>query len=303
MRFSVIALFAVSTLTACGSDPVQPDPQDPFARAYAPTGQTKTFDLRAQDLEWEVGVGAVYKAWTYNGTIPGPTLEANAGDKIVINLRNDTAHPVSIHTHIVEFAQAQDGVDATSVAMPGQTVTVEWQATFAGAFPYHDHAMEAEGVARGMFGALIVHAPDEAEANEHVVVMGDFDAKYYKQLPGIADPVTGMISMVGEFRGAHQYMHTINGKAYEDAIPKFTGKVGELSRWRVISIGAEQHTWHIHGHRWVDGDGRLTDNIQLAPGMYRTFEFVEDKPGDWLVHCHFPNHMEGGMMARYLVEP
>ena len=32
-----------------------------------------------------------------------------------------------------------------------------------------------------------------------------------------------------------------------------------------------------------------------------TFEFVEDKAGDWLVHCHFPNQMEGGMMARYVV--
>ena len=31
--------------------------------------------------------------------------------------------------------------------------------------------------------------------------------------------------------------------------------------------------------------------------------FQEDKAGDWLVHCHFPNHMEGGMMTRYLVTP
>ncbi len=34
-----------------------------------------------------------------------------------------------------------------------------------------------------------------------------------------------------------------------ESIPPFTGKVGELSRWRVISIGSEAHTWHIHGHR------------------------------------------------------
>ena len=55
---------------------------------------------------------------------------------------------------------------------------------------------------------------------------------------------------------------------------------------------------------WVrDTDGSITDNIQLSPGMYRTFEFIEDKPGSWLVHCHFGTHMEGGMMARYEVAP
>ena len=28
---------------------------------------------------------------------------------------------------------------------------------------------------------------------------------------------------------------------------------------------------------------------------------VEHDPGSWLVHCHVPIHMEGGMMARYVV--
>jgi manganese oxidase len=96
-------------------------------------------------------------------------------------------------------------------------------------------------------------------------------------------------------------MHTINGKAYEDGIPPFKAKIGDLSRWRVISIGAEFHTWHIHGHRWQSEAGTITDNVQLGPGMYTTFEFMEDNPGDWLVHCHVPDHMEGGMMAMYMV--
>jgi len=289
---------------ACGGvDPIEPPAPSPFAIAYPSTGQTKTFDLRVQDVDWEVGLGAIYQAWTYNGTIPGPTFEVTAGDKIVIHIQNDTTHRASIHTHISEFEQAQDGASETSIALPGQTVTVEWNARYAGVFPYHDHADEGEGVARGLFGALVVHAPDEAPANEHVVVLGDLETKNFKQLPGVADPITGQISMVGEFRGAHQYMHTINGKAYPEAIAPFTGRVGDLSRWRVVSIGIEQHTWHIHGHRWLDTDGLLTDNIQLAPGMYRTFEFTEDKAGEWLVHCHFPNHVAGGMMAKYIVSP
>jgi FtsP/CotA-like multicopper oxidase with cupredoxin domain len=38
-------------------------------------------------------------------------------------------------------------------------------------------------------------------------------------------------------------------------------------------------------------------------GLYQTFEFLEEKAGRWPVHCHFPNHMEGGMMATYVVSP
>jgi manganese oxidase len=59
----------------------------------------------------------------------------------------------------------------------------------------------------------------------------------------------------------------------------------------------------IHGHRWVDASGQITDNVQLGPGMYTTFEFQEDNPGTWLVHCHVPDHMEGGMRAEYVVSP
>lgn len=289
---SLSVLLAGCSAPAAPSGPVR----------YPATGNTRTFELRVQDVRWEVGPGAIYDAWTYNGAIPGPTLEATAGDRIVVTLINDSDHPASVHTHLVEFDQVQDGADPASVAEPGETITYEWFAPYAGTVPYHDHADEGEGVARGLVGALVIHAPDEVPANEHVVVLSDLEPRNYLQLPGVADPVTGMIGP-GTYRGAHQYLHIMNGHAYEDAIAPFTGRVGDLSRWRVISIGIQAHTFHIHGHRWVDADGTLTDNIQLAPGMYRTFEFEEDREGDWLVHCHFPEHMEGGMMTRYQVTP
>ncbi len=304
MRHSVSLgslIFIIATLNACGNDESEVAAAEPTR--YPATGVTKTVELRVEDKIWEVGPSALYNAWTFNGSIPGPTIEATAGDRIVVRLTNDSKHAASVHTHLVEFEQAQDGADGPSIAQPGQTVTYEWFAPYAVAVPYHDHADEGEGVARGLFGALIVHAPDEKPANEHVVVLSDFETKFFAQLPGVADPVTGKIPDGGTYRGPHQYMHTMNGHAYEDSIPHFTGSVGDLSRWRVISIGIEAHTFHIHGHSWVDSDGLLTDNIQLSPGTYKTFEFQEDRAGEWLVHCHFPNHMAGGMMTRYDVTP
>jgi manganese oxidase len=300
MRHAIVLSLLCSVFASC-SDDVATQPGAP--RRYPATGVTKTIELRIEDKVWEVGPSALYNAWTYNGTIPGPTMEVTAGDRILVRLTNNSNHPASVHTHLVEFDQTQDGVDGPAIAQPGQTVTYEWFAPYAGVVPYHDHAAEGEGVARGLFGALIVHAPDEVPANEHVVVLSDFETQFFAQLPGVADPVTGIIPPGGTYRGPHQYMHTMNGFAYEDAVPHFTGRVGELSRWRVVSIGIEAHTFHIHGHRWVDSDGTLTDNVQLAPGTYKTFEFEEDRIGNWLVHCHFPNHMEGGMVSRYTVVP
>lgn len=293
----------LASLSGCdsGTDGTADAPQRSVGEPYPATGVTKQFRFTIEEnVKWVVGPGAIYNAIAYNGQIPGPPIEVMAGDHVVIELRNNASKPHSIHTHITEFTYPNDGVD--ELADPGTTRTYEWDPVFPGTFPYHDHGDEVEGLIRGLFGAVIVHAPDEPKATEEIVVLADFDQSSYVQLPGVADPLTGQFPDGGTYRGGHEYMHTINGNAYEDAVPPFRAKVGDLVRWRVVSVGQEFHTWHVHGHRWVGADGVLTDNVLLGPGMYTTFEFTEDKVGNWLVHCHVPAHMEGGMVARYVVE-
>lgn len=288
------------------SETVAPLEHDPGA-PYPLTGVTRTFELTIEEhVPWEVGLGAIYDATTYNGTVPGPTIDVNAGDHVVVRLTNNGSEPYSVHTHVSEFSEDDDGA-GMSLTMPGETREYAWDAVFAGTFPYHDHGMgpeggtgEGEGMTRGLIGAVVVRAPDEQPAEEHVVVLADFDTSAYLSLPGVADPETGEFPE-GVYHGGHQYMHTINGKAYPEAIPAFEGTVGALSRWRVVSIGREFHTWHIHGHRWLGEGGVLTDNVVLGPGMYTTFEFLEDAPGTWPVHCHVPDHMAGGMITNYVV--
>ncbi len=131
-------------LPACSSSS-SPAPAaiNPTTREYPATGVTKTIDLTITEFDWEVAPGAIYEAIGYNAAIPGPTIEVNAGDHVIINLTNHATAPHSAHTHVVRFPTGSDGVK-NGVAMPGQTVTVEWDAVFAGTFPYHDHA-GAEG--------------------------------------------------------------------------------------------------------------------------------------------------------------
>ncbi len=301
------ALLGCAAILAACSDPSPATASavlHPTAKEYPATGNTKTFELSVTEFDWEVAPGAIYNAIGYNGAVPGPTLDVTAGDHVVIQLTNKATEPHSVHTHVVRFANGSDGVKPSSIAQPGQTITIEWDAVFAGSFPYHDHAGmngEGEGVVRGLFGALAVHAPDEAKAeHENVVILADFDPDKYKSLPGVSTGDAG--PGPGEYRGGHQYMHVINGRAYEEWSPHFQAKVSNLVRWRVMSMGQEFHTFHVHGHRWLGADGVLTDNIVLGPGMYSTFEWKEDAPGDWLYHCHVPSHMEGGMMGMYSVK-
>jgi FtsP/CotA-like multicopper oxidase with cupredoxin domain len=303
---------ALVPVAGCGDDDtiVVAPSDERFLGPYPRTGTTRTFQLTiTEDEPWEVALGAIYDATMYNGAIPGPTIDVMAGDHVVVELTNHGTEPYSVHTHISEFDEANDGSHG-SLTAPGETRTYEWDALYPGTFPYHDHGLheyeegsthDYDGLTRGLFGAVIVRAPDEAPANEHLVVLADFATSNYLSLPGVADPETGEFPP-GDYRGGHGYMHTINGRAYEDFVTPFTGKVGELQRWRVVSLGHEFHTWHIHGHRWLDTDGTLTDNVLLGPAQAKTFEFLEDSPGHWLVHCHVPDHMEGGMIAEYIVD-
>ena len=37
-------------------------------------------DLEAREADWSVAPGATFRAWTFNGQIPGPTIEGRTGD-------------------------------------------------------------------------------------------------------------------------------------------------------------------------------------------------------------------------------
>ena len=49
---------------------------------------TKEFDLTAKVTPWEVSPGKTVQAWTYNGTVPGPTIKVQPGDHVQVVLDN-----------------------------------------------------------------------------------------------------------------------------------------------------------------------------------------------------------------------
>jgi FtsP/CotA-like multicopper oxidase with cupredoxin domain len=226
--------------------------------------------------------------------ILGPTIEARVGDRILVHFRNRDfgyGRPHSLHVHGLTYGIAHDGgwmPDLTppqpgTAVQPGAEYTYEWEAgpSSAGTWFYHDHSVDAaDNVRRGMLGGVIVRAPDERPA----------DREYVLLFSAFPRPVTRL----------RRDFFTINGVAFMGGLSGLGARVGERVRFRVIGMGDEFHTFHLHGHRWTL-NGQVVDNVPIAPASTATFEFVEDAPGFWMLHCHVLEHTENGMMQHYLV--
>ena len=112
--------------------------------------------------------------------MPGPTLEAEVGDTIVVHFRNADEHfgqALTMHPHGVRYTPDYDGsylgnfTRAGGFIAPGEEFTYTWECTpdSVGVWPYHDHGPNHTiNIARGLFGAIIVRekgakAPDVEE--------------------------------------------------------------------------------------------------------------------------------------------
>ena len=109
-----------------------------------------------------LGDGApLVPVWSFNGTVPGPTIRATRGDTVRVRLHNELEQPTSIHWHGIRIDNAMDGVAGLTQdpVAPGETFDYEFSLPDAGTFWYHSHNRGWEQVERGLYGALIVDEP------------------------------------------------------------------------------------------------------------------------------------------------
>lgn len=106
---------------------------------------------------------------TFNGTVPGPLIEANWGDNLIIHVTNNLrSNGTSVHWHglrqlgSVEY-DGVPGVTQCAIA-PGDTLTYKFQATQYGSTWYHSHF--SLQYSEGLFGPLILHGPATADYDE-----------------------------------------------------------------------------------------------------------------------------------------
>ena len=69
----------------------------------------REYRVVAEDKEIEIAEGIKVPAWVYNGFMPGPTLRATVGDRIIIHFENRGSKPHTMHFHGIHPAN-MDGV-------------------------------------------------------------------------------------------------------------------------------------------------------------------------------------------------
>lgn len=71
-----------------------------IGRPAQPDGSLlREYELYAVDRELEIAPGVYFPAWTYHGQVPGPTIRATEGDRVLVSFINQGSHPHSIHSH------------------------------------------------------------------------------------------------------------------------------------------------------------------------------------------------------------
>src|SRR5277367_6599505 len=102
-----------------------------------------------------------------NGAYPGPTIEANWGDWIEVNVCNAIEGPeegTAIHWHGIDQRGTPwfDGVPTVGQCpiVPGQNLTYKFRADQAGTTWYHSHF--SSQYSSGVQGAIVVHGPTSA---------------------------------------------------------------------------------------------------------------------------------------------
>ncbi|MDH4066681.1 MAG: multicopper oxidase domain-containing protein, partial [Acidobacteriota bacterium] len=103
----------------------------------------------------------------------------------------------------------------------------------------------------------------------------------------------------------------VNGVPYWEAKP-FQASLGERQIWILQNDTEWDHPFHLHGYFFLEVDDKgqprrpLTWKDTLNVPMKTTLRVLIDfneRPGEWMFHCHILDHAEGGLMGTVLVGP
>ena len=117
----------------------------------------KVFHLVAEPVRTHFMPGRPVDCWGFNGTMPGPTIEVNQGDRVRLVVENRLPELFSMHWHGFEVPIDMDGVPglAQDPIAPGDSFTYEFTLHQHGTFFYHSHMAMQEMM--GMIGLFIMH--------------------------------------------------------------------------------------------------------------------------------------------------
>ncbi|MDQ4095372.1 MAG: multicopper oxidase domain-containing protein [Actinomycetota bacterium] len=254
------------------------------------SGRTvREYQFLAVDKEIEIAPGIFFPAWTYNNRVPGPTIRANEGDRIRIELVNASSHNHTIHFHGIHRA-GMDGVPGAGEARPGESFVYDFIAEPFGTHLYHCHSLPlAQHIHRGLYGAFIVDPKKGREdANEMVMVMNAFDTNFDNE----------------------NEVYAVNTVAFAYLNDPIKIRRGDLQRAHVVNVTEFDpiNSIHIHGNffdLYRTGTSlvpdEFTDIISMGQAERHMIEFTYDEPGRYMFHAHQTEFADLGWMSFFEV--
>lgn len=303
-----LALFPLQALRARAQASFPEPPLLPLKRKEG------VVEARLEAVAKPVQVGdKTVELWTYEGSLPGPTLRLREGERVRLVFRNRLGEVTNLHFHGLPIPPQVD--NPFLEIPPGEEQVYEFTVPrgAAGTYWYHPHVhgKVATQLFRGLAGALVVEGPLDAlpelrAAEEHLIVLKDLEL-----LGGKVAPHTPMDWM----NGKEGSLVLANGALRPTLRP---GK--GLLRLRLLNASnARYYRLALEGHELVliatDG-GFLTkpvetEEILLAPGeraevlvalkgpgQYRLLALPYDRGAMGMMHMGGMMHMMGGGQSR-----
>lgn len=135
----------------------------PLAESRVEDG-VRVFDLAMQSGESDLGQDAMTPTWGINGPHLAPTIRAEQGERVRVNVTNELGEASTLHWHGMHLPAEMDGGPHQMVA-PGDTWSPSWTVDQPAAslwYHPHPHGQTAEHVYRGLAGMFIID--DEHES-------------------------------------------------------------------------------------------------------------------------------------------
>ena len=180
----ILSTQAPPSTPSTAPSPDSPDPESPAPETRSGWAEPEVIsakdgllelDLRVAAADVVVG-GSTVRMLTYNGTVPGPTLHLNPGDRLHVHFSNDLDEVTNLHTHGLHVSAEGNSDNPFLHIEPGQSFDYEIEIpldhpTGINWYHPHHHGRAADQVFGGMYGAIMVDTDDWSEGGSPRVVL------------------------------------------------------------------------------------------------------------------------------------
>jgi FtsP/CotA-like multicopper oxidase with cupredoxin domain len=257
----------------------------PLAEPTVGPDGAKEFDLRFTAGPSDLVDDGPSDTWGLNGTYLGPTVRADRGDTVRVNVTNGVDEPTTLHWHGMHLPARMDGGPHQMVE-PGDTWSPEWTLDQPAAtlwYHPHLHGETADHVYRGAAGMFLVDDPAAAPDLPRTYGVDDIPLIVQdKSFDGDGDLSMG--APIGSSVGFLGDTIVVNGTT-DPHLPVTTElvrlRVLNASNARVYRLGFPDGRafWQVASDAGLLAAPHETERLQLSPGE-RAEIVVAVEPGE-----------------------